>query len=326
LAKKDFYSLLNVSRSASAEEIKKAYRKLAMQYHPDKNPDNKQAEEKFKEFSEAYEVLSDPKKREMYDQFGHSGPQFQSGPGAGGPGGFGYSGGGFGGNPENFQDVFGDIFGDIFGGAGQGRGSPRGRRPAPKGADLKYTLILTLEEAASGCEKIISFVRQKKGRDETAKLSVNVPSGVKDGQRLKLSKEGDSSGAGDPGDLFVVIQLQEHPIFKRVENDVWMDLPISFVDALQGTSVEIPTLTGKVMLKIPPGTNSGQNFRLKGKGFSQVNSFGAGDMIIRALVDIPNQLSNEQKDLVAKLAKELQDTPLVKAFKEKTQQVYRGRK
>ena len=179
MAKKDFYSLLDVPRSASADEIKKAYRKLALKYHPDKNPGDKKAEEKFKEITEAYEVLSDTKKREMYDQFGFSGSGPQgSGPGgfgAGGPFGGGFSGGFSSDNPENFQDIFGDIFGDMFAGAPRGRGGPR--RQA-RGADLRYTLNLTFEEAALGCEKTISFLRQRKGKDDTAKLAVKVPAGI----------------------------------------------------------------------------------------------------------------------------------------------------
>lgn len=333
MSKKDFYSILGVSRSASPEEIKKSYRKLAKQYHPDKNPGDKKAEEKFKEISEAYDVLSDTKKREMYDQFGHAGSQQGFG-GAGGPfggaGGFGGFGGAgrssTGGDP--FQDIFGDVFGDIFGGArGPGAGGgPRSRR-ASKGTDLRYTLNVSFEESALGTEKVISFVRQRGNKEESAKLSVNVPAGVKEGQRLKLSGEGDfSPGDSAPGDLYVIINIQDHALFKRQENDVLLDLPISYTDAILGTNVEVPTLTGKAMIRIPPGTHSGQNFRLKGKGFSKIGGFGSGDMLVRILVDTPHSLSPRQKELMEELAKSGETTPMVKAFQEKVSQIMRNRK
>ncbi|WP_374076459.1 DnaJ C-terminal domain-containing protein [Bdellovibrio bacteriovorus] len=338
MSKKDFYSILGVSRSATADEIKKAYRKLAMQFHPDKNPGDKKAEEKFKEISEAYDVLSDTKKREMYDQFGHAGAQ--QGFGAGGPfggaggfGGFGGAGPGggrsqAGGDP--FQDIFGDVFGEIFGnarGPGAGPGGARTRRQQAKGTDLRYTLNISFEESALGTEKIISFVRQKSGKEESAKLSVNVPAGVKEGQRLKLAGEGDSpAGGGAAGDLYVIINIQEHPLFKRSENDVTLDLPITYTDAILGTNIEVPTLTGKAMIRIPPGTHSGQTFRLKGKGFPKLGGFGSGDMLVRVLVDTPHTLSSRQKELVEELAKSTETTPLVKAFHEKVSHLMRNRK
>ncbi len=314
------------------EELKKAYRKLAMQFHPDKNPGDKKSEEKFKEISEAYETLSDPKKRELYDQFGHSGAQAGFG-GAGGPFGAGGFRGGFGGarpgggqaNPEDFQDIFGDVFGDLFG----GRSSPgggRSRRPQ-KGADLRYTLNISFEESALGCEKVISFLRQRSGKDDSAKLSVSVPAGVKENQKLKLKGEGDSTAQGSvAGDLFVIIQIQDHPLFRREENDVLMDVPITYTDALLGTEVEIPTVTGKAMVRVPPGTHSGQAFRLRGKGFPKVGGFGSGDMLVKILIDIPESLSREQKDLVEQLAKKETETPLVKLFNEKKDQLLRGKK
>lgn len=259
MSKKDFYSILNVSRSSTVEEIKKAYRKLAMQYHPDKNQGDKKAEDKFKEISEAYEVLSDQKKRDMYDQFGHAGAQGFSG-GNGGPfggaegfggfksGGFGHGQGSHG---DPFQDIFGDVFSDIFGARGPGAG-PKSRRPA-KGADLRYTLNVSFEESALGCDKIISFIRQRGGKEDPAKLSVNVPAGVKEGQRLKLAGEGDSTGSGTSGDLYVIVSVQEHSLFKRNENDVTLDLPVTYIDAILGANCEVPTLTGKAMIRIPQG-------------------------------------------------------------------------
>lgn len=331
MSKKDFYSILGVARSATPEEIKKAYRKLAMQYHPDKNPGDKKAEEKFKEISEAYDVLSDTKKREMYDQFGHAGSQQgfggAGGPFGGGPGGFGgFGGAGAGAGGDPFQDIFGDVFGDIFGARGPGAG-PRGRRQQAKGTDLRYTLNVSFEESALGCEKVISFVRQKGGKEESAKLSVNVPAGVKEGQRLKLAGEGDSGlGGGSPGDLYVIINVQEHPLFKRNENDVTLDLPIVYTDAILGTNIEVPTLTGKAMIRIPPGTHSGQTFRLKGKGFPKLGGFGSGDMLVRVLVDTPHSLSSRQKEIMEELSKSTEPTPMVKSFQEKVSHLMRNRK
>jgi molecular chaperone DnaJ len=339
LSKKDYYSLLNVQRSATPDEVKKAYRKLAMQFHPDKNPGDKKAEEKFKEFSEAYEVLSDPKKREMYDQFGHAGTQ--GGFGGGGPGGpFGAGGfGGYGGagGPQSggqgqdpFQDIFGDVFSEIFGARGHGPGGATGgaRRRPSKGSDLRYTLNISFEDAALGSEKVVNFVRQRGGRDETAKLSVNVPAGVKEDQRLKLANEGDgpAGGAGANGDLYVIIKIQDHPLFKRQDNDITMDLPVSYTDAILGTSVEIPTITGKAVIRIPPGTHSGQTFRLKGKGFPKVGGFGSGDMMVRLIVDTPEKISGRQKELLEELSKAAEETPLVKAYKEKVANLMRNKK
>ncbi len=335
MGKKDFYSVLGVQRGATPEEIKKSYRKLAMQFHPDKNQGDKKSEEKFKEISEAYDVLSDTQKRESYDQFGHAGSQQGYGggnpfSGAGGPfggaGGFRSGGGNSSGGPDPFQDIFGDVFGDIFSGRGGPAGAGARRRPS-RGADLRYSLGVTLEEAALGTEKTISFMRQNASREEARKLNVNVPAGVKDGQRLKLTGEGDlAPGGGSPGDLFVIINLEEHPLFKREENDLVIDVPVSYTDAILGAHVDVPTLTGKAQIKIPAGTHSGQVLRLKGKGFPKLGGFGHGDMLVRMLVDTPSTVSSKQKELIEELAKSQEDTPLVKAFKEKLQQMNRPKK
>ncbi|MFN7453440.1 MAG: DnaJ C-terminal domain-containing protein [Pseudobdellovibrionaceae bacterium] len=327
MAKKDLYAVLEVSRTASPEEIKKSFRKMAMKYHPDKNPGDKKAEEKFKECTEAYEILSDPKKREMYDQFGFTGAQQGAG-GSGGPGpGFGGCGGagGFGGgnfDNDSFQDIFGDIFGDVFGGQKGFRGQRKSR-----GSDLRYTLNVSFEESATGTEKTISFLRQRNGRDETAKLLVRVPAGVKHGQRLKLGSEGDAGLQGGPaGDLYVIINIQEHPLFKREEDDLLLDIPVTFIDAILGSEVEVPTLTGKAVVKIPPGTHSGQIFRLKGKGFPRGGGFGSGDMLVKFLVDTPSALTSRQRELLQEFSKTIEDTPQVKSFKEKMNQILRTRK
>ncbi len=323
MAKKDFYAVLGVSRTASPEEVKKAYRKLAMKFHPDKNPGDKKSEDLFKEATEAYETLSDTKKREMYDQFGFA----NAGAGGGGPGfggGFGgFQQGGFGGNNENFQDIFGDIFGDVFGG---NQGGFRQARKS-RGADLRYTLNISFEESALGSEKTISFIRQKNGKEDTARLAVKVPAGVKQGQRLKLNGEGDAGpNGGASGDLYVIINVQDHILFKREEDDVVIDIPVNYVDAILGSEIEVPTLTGRLALKIPAGSHSGQVFRVKGKGFPKTGGFGSGDMLVRILVDTPTSLTARQKELVQELAKTGEETPQVKEFKNKMAQILRTRK
>ena len=330
MAKKDFYSVLGVTRQANADELKKAFRKLAMKYHPDKNQGDKGAEERFKEVNEAYDVLSDPQKRQMYDQFGHAGAQGGGAgpnPFRGGAGGFenygGYTQGGPGGQ-DPFQDLFGDFFGEMF--QGDPRGGRRGFRQEARGADLRYTLTITLEEAATGCEKRISFVRQRQQREDAAKLSITVPAGVKAGQRLKLRGEGDSPAANaKPGDLYVIINFQDHLLFKRKDNDVLMELPISFVDALLGTSVEVPTLTGKASLSIPSGTHPGQIFRLKGKGFPDIGGYAPGDMLVRVVIDVPNTVSDEDRQALEKLRKAAGTSPLVNEFKDKMKRLLQSR-
>lgn len=316
------------------DELKKAFRRLAVKYHPDKNPGDKSAEDKFKEINEAYEVLSDPKKRQMYDQFG-SAEAFSGGfrPGPGGPND-NYSGyrsnAGFDPNQgEQFQDFVNDIFSDLFGGAA-GAGDPQQKRQGfsrGRGADLRYSLQISLEDAFLGSEKIISFIRTRHGKEESAKLSISVPAGVKNGQRLKIKGEGETPlGGGPPGDLYVIVHLAEHPLFTRQESDLLMDLPISFVDAMLGSSVEVLTLTGKVALKIPPGTRAGQNFRLKGKGFKDSPVQPPGDMIIKVVIDIPKSLTAEQTELLRQMLSVSQNCPLVQDYKEKFNQVLKARK
>ncbi len=328
MSKKDYYEILSVTRTSSMDEIKKAYRKLAMKFHPDKNPGDKVAEDRFKEISEAYEVLRDPKRRQMYDQFGHVGATAGAHAGGNPFEGFGGFQGGFNGNPENFQDAFGDFFNDFFTGApGGARRQQRGPdfSTRSRGADLRYTLTITLEEAATGCEKLISFVRRRGAKEETARLSITVPAGVKNGQRLKLRAEGDAA-TGKPGDLYVIVTFQDHPLFRRKDNDLLLELPLPFTDAILGTQIEIPTLTGKASLKVPPGTHNGQIFRLKGKGFPEVGGYGFGDMLVKAAIEIPKEVNASEKAAIEQLRSLADKCPSVNEFKDKVQQVLRMRK
>ncbi|MFT6539952.1 MAG: molecular chaperone DnaJ [Thalassolituus sp.] len=352
MAKRDYYEILGVSKGIDAKELKKAYRKLAMKYHPDRNPDDKDADAKFKEATEAYEILGDEKKRAAYDQYGHAGVD----PNA--------AGGGFGGGGGNFSDVFGDVFGDIFGGGGGGGG----RRGGPqRGSDLRYTMDLSLEEAVRGIEKKIRVptltscdpcggsgakpgtkpktcgtcggagqVRMQQGffsvqqtcpscrgqgtmiddpcnschgrgvKEETKTLSVKIPPGVDTGDRIRLSGEGEAGAMGGPaGDLYVQVSVREHELFHRDGRNLYCDVPISIVDAALGGELEIPTLDGRVKLKIPAETQSGKLFRLRGKGVTPVRGGAAGDLLCRVQVETPVNLNSNQKDLLMKFQESL---------------------
>lgn len=317
--KQDYYDILGVSKSATGDELKKAYRKLAMKYHPDKNPDDKTAEDKFKQVSEAYDVLRDPQKRKSYDQFGHAGAGF-------GASGFGAGAGGFAGNgnfhqyysgrsTESFQDLFTEIFGDIF-------GSGKRAQAQKRGSDLRYTVHISLEEAAQGAQKTISFMRLRGNKEEPAKLQVSIPAGVKDGQRLKLKSEGDSGpNHGPNGDLFVVVNIRPHSLFVRSGNDISFDLPISIKDAILGCKTTIPTLTGSAQINIPPGTTSGKNLRLRGKGFPQIGGHGSGDLYIRILVDVPKEIGPEAKKHLEAFEKLVGKTAEIEKFEEEAQRL-----
>ena len=318
---KDFYSILGVKRTATADEIKKAYRALAVKYHPDRNPGDKAAEDKFKEISEAYDVLKDPEKRKLYDQFGRAGAQggyqgrnpfedFQN-----------YKGD----NQDSFQDFFGDIFNDFFqqkggqaGGQAGGQTAQRNRQRKRRGADLRYTLNISLEEAARGSERTINFIRKRGGKDDNSKISIKVPAGIKSGQRLKLRGEGDGPEAqGENGDLFVIININDHPIFQREENDIFFELPISFVDAILGTTVDIPTLTGRATFKITPGSFSGQTYRLRGKGMPIVGGHGNGDLLVKIVIDVPKIVSPDESRLLEQLKDVAQSGSQIQEYKEK---------
>jgi molecular chaperone DnaJ len=344
MSKRDYYDVLGVARDASAADIKKAYRRLAMKHHPDRNPDDKEAEAKFKEAKEAYEILTDERKRAAYDQYGHAGVDAAAAgprPGGMGPG-------------DAFSDIFGDVFGDIFGG---GR---RSRSGVFRGADLRYELALDLEQAVFGATVNITIptlvgcepckgtgarpgtgttqcrrcsgagqVRisqgffsiqqtcptchgtgqvieqpctacQGRGRVQQSKtLAVKVPAGVDDGDRIRLSGEGEpGQNGGPPGDLYVELRVRPHPIFERQGADLSCVVPVSFVTAALGGTVEVPTLEGEVTLKIPPETQPGKVLRLRGKGVRPVRSNSVGDMYCRIDVEVPVNLTSEQKRLL----------------------------
>ena len=344
MSKRDYYEILAVNKNASDAELKKAFKRLAMKHHPDRNPDDITSEEKFKEAKEAYEVLSDAQKRAAYDQFGHAGVDHSAGGGR--PGGSG-----------SFSDIFGDVFGDIFsGGGGPGGGQQRARR----GADLRYNLNLSLEDAVRGttvkirvptsvicatcggsgakkgskpeqcttcggigqvrmqqgffslqqacphCEGTGQVIKDPcgtchgQGRTQERKtLSVKVPAGVDNGDRIRLSGEGEAGDRGAPaGDLYVQIGVKEHPLFAREENNLYCEVPISFVTATLGGSLEVPTLDGKVKLTIPPETQTGKMFKLRGKGVKSVRGGPVGDLMCKVTIETPVNLSSQQKDLL----------------------------
>lgn len=323
MQRKDYYALLGVTKSSSQEEIKKSYRKLAMQFHPDKNPGDKNAESKFKEISEAYHVLGDPGRRAEYDRFsdmpfGGRGSKGQQQPFSTN---YDFSQGFSDQDIPSFQDLFGDFFGDIWGGRPQSEASSafRGKR---RGADLRYTLTVTFEEAAHGTKKVISFVRQKGTKAEPSKLEVSIPAGVRHSQKLKLTGEGDTDPNGqNPGDLYVVINFQDHPVFIRDENDVRLEYPITFLEAITGTSKDVPTLYGTVTLKIPKGTRSGQVLRIKDKGFPGLAGEAPGDMLIKILIDIPKDLDENQLRILRDLKISDSAYSLISDFREKAARI-----
>ncbi len=313
MAKGNYYDILGVSKGASDEEIKKAFRKLAMKYHPDKNPGNKPAEEKFKEINEAYETLSDSKKKSLYDQFGTG--QFSYSQGSRGADPFAEmfrrsrgAGGGF--ERDSFQGVFSDLFGDFF----TGEHAEERERPS-SGSNLKYNLTITLEDVATGTDRTISFLRKRNGKDTPAKISVKVPAGVVQDQNLKIKGEGDEGSAGRFGDLYVVINIAAHPLYETKNSDLWLELPISFKTATLGGTAEVPTLTGKVELKIPEGTPSGQVFRLRDKGLPSVKGSGKGSLFVKVLIDVPVTMSSNLKDAIKDI--DPKNGKLQKDFEEK---------
>ncbi len=370
-AKKDYYEILGISRDAEQEEIKKAYRKLTRQYHPDRNPDDPQASDKFKEITEAYKVLSDPHKRAQYDRYGHSGME-------------GADFGDFGDFSQDFSG-FEDIFDMFFG----GRRTRTSRRPR-RGADLQYQLNLKFEEAAFGGEKEISIPRvencpdcggsgsqpgshpetcpQCGGRGEVSyrhqtafgnfvqtrtcercrgegqiitdpcktcngqgqvrrqrNLKVNIPPGVDTGHKLRMAGEGEAGpNNGPPGDLYIVIEVEPHSVFRREGSDLYCQVPISIVQAILGDEIQVPTLEGKVSLKIPSGTQPGRRFRLKNKGLQNIQGYGRGDLYVEARVVIPEKTNRKQRELLEEFAQISGDeiNPEQKSFLKKVRDAF----
>ena len=345
MAKRDYYETLGVSADISKGDLKKAYRRLAMKVHPDRNPGDSEAEAKFKELSEAYEVLSEPEKRAAYDRHGHDAFGDMGSPGGGG---------------ASFSDIFGDVFGDIFGGAGQGGG---GRSSVQRGSDLRFTLDLLLEEAVFGVDKTIRIprleecekcygsgakagsspktcqtcngqgqVRMQQGffaiqqtcprcqgqgrvvtdpcsecrgqgrKEETKTLSVKIPAGVDTGDRVRLTGEGEVGvNKGPAGDLYVQVNVKEHRIFTRDGKDLYCEVPISFTDAALGGDLEVPTLDGRVKLKIPEGTQTAKLFRVRAKGVKPVRGGAKGDLLCRVAIETPINLTLKQRELLEEL-------------------------
>ena len=378
MAKRDYYEVLGIAREANEVQIKSAYRKLALKYHPDRNPGDKQAEDAFKEAAEAYAVLADPQKRGLYDRFGHAGVA-----GAGAGAGF---------DPTIFAD-FGDIFsglgdifgfGDIFGGGRRRRGGPQ------RGSDLRYDLEISFEESANGTEAAIVIPRDEacetcKGSGAAAgtqpevckqcrgsgqirqqhgfltvarpcstcrgtgktiakpcatcrgagrisrerKLTVKIPAGIATGQQLRLHGEGEhGSAGGPPGDLYVVVHVQEHVFFHREGDDLYCELPLTFPTLALGGAVKVPTLNGQEDLSIPAGTQPGARFRLRGKGMPNVSGRGHGDLHVIARVEVPKKLTREQKQLLEQFARTMPNQPEVdttgegKPFFEKVKDIF----
>jgi len=377
MSKRDYYEVLGINKSANKEEIKKAYRKLALKFHPDKNKGDKAAEEKFKEASEAYHVLSDDKRKSNYDQFGHA--AFQGG-GQGGFGNFDFS--------SSFSDIFEDVFGD-FGDFGFGGGRSRRGRTNNRGSDLRYDISIELNDAFIGTEKNISYTTYKKCKTcsgsgakpgskptscnycngqgkvrssqgfftiqqtcpecsgEGEKISnpcssctgvgktqsnetvaVKIPKGVDDGTRIRLAGKGEAgTKGGSNGDLYLFISVEPHSIFKRSEENLYYELPISIADAALGATVEVPSIDGgRTKIKIPSGTQSGKQLRLKGKGMPILRRNITGDLYIRIITEVPTSLTKKQKELLVEF-KTLEDTksnPLIKSFFEKAKKFWRS--
>ena len=374
MAKRDYYEILGVDKSSNADQIKSAYRKLAVKYHPDKNKGDKAAEDKFKEASEAYHVLSNQERKQNYDNFGHA--AFENGGGKGGFGNFDFS--------SSFSDIFEDFFGEGFGGT---RG--RSRKSNYRGSDLRYDLTIDLEEAYFGKKQDIKFstsekcnscngsgskpgyeiescsmcrghgqVRSSQGfftvqqtcpqcsgsgeeitspcgtcsgqgkRQASKRLSVTIPKGVDDGTRIRLAGKGEagSRGAGN-GDLYLFINVNSHDLFKRQDEHLFFECPVSIADAALGTSIEIPTIDGgKAKIKIPSGTQSGKQFRLRGKGMPYMRGSGSGDLYVQVNTEVPISLNNEQRELLEKFRdiENEKSNPSIKKFFQKAKSFWKN--
>ena len=376
MTKRDYYEILGVNREASDEEIKKAYRKLAIKFHPDKNPGDKAAEESFKELSHAYEILSDPQKRAAYNQYGHAAfdPRARASRG----------GAGFHDPFEIFRDVFGGSSGSIFEEMfGSGRRDPSAPQ---RGSDLRYDLEIKFEEAAHGCEKELTLAKAEQceqchgsgaeagsktrvcptcggrgqvitsrgifsvaqtcnhcegsgrviekpcrtchgagRRDKKSTIKLKIPAGVDTGARLRSAGNGEAGArGGPPGDLYVVLHVEAHEVFQRDGDDLLCEMPVSFVQATLGAEIEVPTLEGKAVVKIPAGTQPGTVFRLKGRGVKNVQGYGTGDLHVRISVEVPTRLTSEQRDKLAEFGALCNgsENPISQGFFEKAKKLF----
>jgi molecular chaperone DnaJ len=373
MAKRDYYEVLGVERNAGPEEIKKAYRMLALKYHPDKNPGDKAAEEKFKELGEAYDILSDPQKRALYDEHGHAAFDRRAG---------GFGAGGFHDPFEIFREVFGGggIFEDLFGGGGRDSSQPH------RGNDLRYDMEIAFEEAAHGCEKEIALTKAERcdicqgsgaepgsrvrtcpscrgrgqvinsrgifsiaqtcpncqgagqvfekpcracrsegRRERPSKIKLRIPAGVDSGSRLRSAGNGEAGfRGGPPGDLYVVLHVKAHPIFQRDGDDLLCEVPVSFVQAALGAEIEVPALDGKATVKIPAGTQPGTMVRLRGKGITNVQGYGRGDLHVRINVEVPTHLSAAQKAKLQEFAEICsgKENPIIQGFLDKAKSLF----
>ncbi|WP_318400378.1 DnaJ C-terminal domain-containing protein [Photobacterium leiognathi] len=305
MSKRDFYEVLGVAKTASEKEIKKAYKKLAMKFHPDKNPDDPTAADKFKEVKAAYEILTDKEKRTAYDQFGHA--AFDN-PGMGGGhhggGHQGFNGGFGGGNYADFEDIFGGAFGDMFSNARGGRGgfgSRHSTRPQ-KGEDLQYTMEIDLEDAINGASRVIDLPVFEGNTQVNKKLNIKIPAGIEDGGRIRLSGKGHPGiNGGAQGDVYIQMNIRPHPRYTREGNNLHCKATTDFVTAALGGKIEVNTLGGAISLKIPEGTQNGRKFRLKGKGVTDRKG-NTGDLIVQLHIETPQNLSDRQKELLAEFA------------------------
>jgi len=328
--KRDYYEVLGVGRSADEKEIKRAFRRQARKYHPDVNPGNKAAEQKFKEASEAYEVLRDPEKRQQYDQFGHAG-KFWGQQGAGAPGGFTWQTTA---GPD-FDYGFGNInevLEEILGGRRAGRAGPATRARPRRGQDVQVEIVLALEDAFRGAERQIAVplpqvCTQCQGAglvgrgaacsacggrgqvERVRRLNVKIPRGVRTGSRIRLAGQGMQGPSGVRGDLYLIPKIAPDRFFTREGDDLHCEVPVTYSEAALGSEIEVPTLNGKVKTKLPPGTSSGRQLRLSGKGMPRMKGGGSGDLYVRVRIVVPQNLTQEERELIARLGELRRDSP-----------------
>lgn len=303
MSQKDPYDILGVPRNASAEEIKRAYRRLAKENHPDRNPGNKAAEQRFKEAQAAYEVLGDKERRQQYDTFGAGGPPPQYRQWQSHAGGEPFQGGGI--HVEDLDDLS-SIFEQFFNRGGPARARRTSRRPAARGPDLSYELSLSFDESIQGTKRIIELHTANGGPPE--RVEFKAPAGIRDGQRIRLRERGEP-GPGGRGDLFIICRVQPHPYFRREGLDIYLELPITITEASLGAKVEIPTIAGPTLLTVPPGTISGAKLRLRGRGVREERTGATGDMYAVVKIHAPRELSPRARELLGELARELRENP-----------------